>query len=46
MNICMAVGEAAGIAAALSAASRISPRKLPAAAVQEKLLKNGVSLFG
>lgn len=46
MNICMAVGEAAGIAAALSAASRIPPRRLPAAAVQEKLLKNGVSLFG
>lgn len=45
MHICMAMGEAAGIAAALSAQQGISPRQLEAARVQAELIRRGVVLF-
>lgn len=45
MSICMAMGEAVGIAAALSAQNGISPRDVPAADIQKILLERGVILF-
>lgn len=45
MHICMAMGEAAGIAAALSAQRGIPPRQLEAAQVQAELIRRGVVLF-
>lgn len=45
MNICMAMGEAAGIAAALSAAGGVPPRGLDVGQVQQVLLDKGVPLF-
>ena len=45
MSICMAMGEAAGVAAALSAKRHVSPRALGYRDVQEALIKKGVSLF-
>lgn len=45
MTVCMAVGEAAGIAAALCAREGVSPRKLDYKKVQEKLLQKGAVLF-
>lgn len=45
MSICMAMGEAVGVAAALSAARKTTPRALGYQAVQDALVKKGVSLF-
>lgn len=45
MAICMAMGEAAGVAAALSSARLTTPRALGAAAVQQRLCERGVQLF-
>ena len=44
MAICMAMGEAAGVAAALSSAKLITPRELGASAVQQRLCERGVVL--
>ena len=46
MAICVAMGEAAGAAAALAAQRKTTPRALGAAAVQELLVSRGVDLFG
>ena len=45
MSICMAMGEAVGIAAALSAGRGICPRAIPATDVQKILTERGVVLF-
>lgn len=45
MAICMAMGQAAGVAAALSSAQKITPRALGAASVQQKLTQLGAKLF-
>lgn len=45
MNICMAMGQAVGIAAALSATSRISPKELDYKRIQNELTALGVELF-
>ena len=45
MTICFALGEAAGIAAALSARHQLSPRALGYRPVQQQLCKNGAVLF-
>ncbi len=45
MNICMAMGEAAGIAAALSVRRSISPRRLDVREIQAALIAGGVALF-
>ena len=42
MAICMATGEAAGIAAALSIKNNVTPRKLDAEQVRNELSKKGV----
>jgi hypothetical protein len=44
MSICMAMGQAVGIAAALCAAGGIAPRKLDAGAVQRALIARGADL--
>ncbi len=44
MGNCMATGHAAGLAAALSANSRILPRELRVARLQDALRKDGVNL--
>lgn len=46
MSICMAMGQAAGTAAALCARQNCAPRQLPAKAVQDALGAQGVDLFG
>lgn len=45
MNICMAMGEAIGIAASLCAKKSISPRELDYHEVQCKLIEKGIHLF-
>ena len=45
MAICMAMGQAAGVAAALSSAQKTTPRALGAHAVQQKLTQLGAKLF-
>jgi len=45
MSICMALGEASGIAAALSVKNKVTPRKLDYKLVQKELIRNGVNLF-
>ncbi len=45
MGICFATGQAAGTAAALSALRGISPRQLPASALQDALERQGAVLF-
>ena len=45
MFICFATGQAAGIAAALSAQKNIVPRQLDVSEIQDSLRKAGVSLF-
>lgn len=45
MGICLATGQAAGIAAALSAQRRISPRDLDIKALQNALMEKGAVLF-
>ena len=44
MSICMAMGEAAGTAAALAAKENITPRQLPASEVRASLKEAGVQL--
>lgn len=46
MSICMAMGEAAGIAAALCAGRKVVPRNLEAKWIQKALKKKGAELFG
>ena len=45
MSICMAMGEAIGTAAALSAAEGISPRSLSVKTLQKHLTDKGIDLF-
>lgn len=45
MAICLAMGQAAGVAAALSSAQEVTPRKLGAAAVQQRLTELGAKLY-
>ena len=45
MSICMAIGQAAGIAASVSIREGTIPRKTPAVKIQEALKKQGVELF-
>ncbi|MBN1686667.1 MAG: FAD-dependent oxidoreductase [Spirochaetales bacterium] len=45
MNICMALGQASGIAAALSAKKGVLPRNLKHELVQKELTDSGVVLF-
>ncbi len=45
MGICLATGQAAGVAAALAAQRGVTPRALPAEAVQKALTESGVKLF-
>ena len=45
MSICMATGQAAGIAAALSTSQGITPRKLDYHEVQKVLIESGAVLF-
>lgn len=45
MSICMAMGEAAGTAAALAVKSNMTPRELPVGKLQEALIEKGVELF-
>ena len=45
MSICMAMGQAVGIAAALSAQRGCTPRTLDAKAIQNELTKQAVDLF-
>ena len=44
MAICMAVGEAAGVAASLSAKGNVTPRKLSPQKIREALIKTGIDL--
>lgn len=44
MGICMGTGQAAGVAAALSAKRGITPRQLPVGEVQKALMNRGVDL--
>ena len=44
MGNMMAIGQAAGAAAALSVQANVSPRNLPASAVQQALRQRGVKL--
>lgn len=46
MNICLNMGEAVGIAAALSAADGIFPADLAVEKIQKVLTDNGIDLFG
>ena len=46
MSICMAMGQAAGTAAALSAQNGCLPRHLPVKTIQDALQAQGVDLFG
>lgn len=46
MNICMAMGEAVGIAAALCAQTGVAPRDLDCREVQKILIEKGVDLAG
>lgn len=46
MNICLNMGEAVGIAAALSAADNIFPADLSAEKIQQILTDSGIDLFG
>jgi len=45
MSICMAMGQAVGVAAALSARQGVTPRALPAKVVQDALIRRNVDLF-
>jgi hypothetical protein len=46
MNICMPMGQAAGIAAALCVENGITPRNLDVALLQERMTCLGIDLFG
>lgn len=45
MSVCMALGEAAGIAGAMCAKKRIEPRDLDVAKLQHRLMEKGIVLF-
>ena len=45
MSICMAMGEAVGIAAAMSASQNCTPRALDVGELQRRLESLGVELF-
>ncbi len=45
MSICMAMGQAIGVAAALCARKAVAPRALPVKELQDALQKTGVVLF-
>ncbi|MCI6756350.1 MAG: FAD-dependent oxidoreductase [Lachnospiraceae bacterium] len=45
MSICMAIGEAAGIAAAQSILNSVTPRKLKPELIQQELMTKGAVLF-
>lgn len=45
MSICMAMGEAAGVAAALCAEDGVTPRKLEVEKIQKSLIDKGVELW-
>ena len=45
MSICMAMGEATGVAAALAASRGCTPRALPVSDLQSALSARGISLF-
>lgn len=45
MGICLATGQAAGVAAALSALTEITPRELPVDQLQTALQRSGAQLF-
>ena len=45
MSVCMALGEAAGIAAAISAEQGVAPRQLDVKLVQDALTAKGADLF-
>ena len=45
MSVCMAMGEAVGLAAALCAKSSVKPRNLDVKALQDALINRGVDLF-
>ena len=45
MSICMAMGEATGVAAALAASRSCTPRALPVSDLQSALSARGISLF-
>ena len=45
MSICMAIGEAAGVAAALAACKGLEPRDIDSHEVQKVLVERGVELF-
>jgi hypothetical protein len=44
MPVCMAVGQGAGVAAALAARHGVAPRSLAADDVQQELLRQGANL--
>jgi hypothetical protein len=44
MAVCMATGQAAGVAAALAARQGVTPRMLPADGIRQELLKQGAIL--
>jgi hypothetical protein len=44
MPVCMAVGQAAGVCAALAARHGVPPRRLDPAGVQRELLRQGANL--
>lgn len=46
MSICMAMGEAIGIAAAMCAAEGCTPRELNIKNLQNRLIKKGIELYG
>lgn len=45
MSVCMALGEAAGIAAAIAAEENVSPRKVNVKQIQDVLVAKGANLF-
>lgn len=45
MSICMAMGEAVGVAAALCAKKNCDTRKLQISELQETLCRKGIDLF-
>ena len=45
MSICMAIGEASGVTAALAAKKGVNPREIDYKEVQKVLLDRGVNLF-
>lgn len=46
MSICMAMGEAVGVAAAMCAEQGVTPRQLNVKQLQERLINKGIELYG